>query len=103
MVQRVTNLEMQEDMNKGRTQAFNQAIREHINDSAHYIIDGGKNKPKDWAMHLLDTDDDFQDEFNNVISHPEVKEADESFTLEVMGYTYVNMELALPQGEQGHT
>ena len=86
-----------EDMNKSRTQAFDQAIHERMNDSAQYIIDGGKNEPKDWATHLLDTDDDFQDEFNNVISHPEVKEADESFTPEVMGNTYVNMELALPQ------
>ena len=99
MVQRVTNLEMQEDVNKSRTQAFDKAIHERINDSARYIIDGGKNEPKDWATHLLDTDDDFQDEFNNVILHPEVKEADESFTLEVMGDTYVNMELALPQGD----
>ena len=98
-VQRVSNLEMQEDVNKSRTQAFDQAIREHINDSTHYIIDSGKNEPKDWATHLLDTDGDFQDEFNNVISHPEVKEADESFMLEVMGDTYVNMELALPQGD----
>ena len=97
-VQRVTNLKMQEDMNKSWAQAFDQAIRERINDSAHYIIDGGKNEPKDWATHLLDTDGDFQDEFNNVISHPVVKEADESFTPDVMGDTYVNMELALPQG-----
>ena len=47
----------------------------------------------------MDTDDDFQDGFDNVISHPEVKEADESFMPEVMGDTYVNMELALPQGD----
>ena len=77
MVQRVTNIEMQEAVNKSQAQAFDQAIRQRINDSAHYIIDGG----------------------NNVISHPEVKEADETFTLEVMGDTYVNMELALPQGD----
>ena len=99
MVQRVTNLEMQEDVNKSQAQAFDQAICERINDSIHYIIDGGKNEPKDWTTHLLDTDDDFQDEFNNVISHPEVKEADESFMPEAMGDTYVNMELALPQGD----
>ena len=68
MVQRVTNLKIQEDVNKSRAQLFDQAIRERIDDSAHYIIDRGKNKPKDWATHLLDTDDDFQDEFNNVIS-----------------------------------
>ena len=86
-------------MNISRAQAFDQAIHERINDSAHHIIDGGKNEPKDWATHLLDTDDDIQDEFNNVISYPEVKEADELFTLEVMGDTYVNMELALPQGD----
>ena len=98
-VQRVTNLERQEDVNKSRAQVFDQAIRECINNSTHYIIDGSKNEPRDWAMHLLDTDDDFQDEFNNVISDPEVKEADESFMLEVMGNTYVHMELALPQGD----
>ena len=98
-VQRVTNLEMQEDVNKSRAQVFDQAIHERIDDSAHYIIDSGKNEPKDWTTHLLDTDDDFHDEFNNVISHPEVKEADESFMPEVMGDTYVNMELALPQGD----
>ena len=90
---------MQEDVNKSWAQAFDQVIRERINDSVHYIIDSGKNEPKDWATPLLDADDDFQDEFNNVISHPEVKEADESFMPEVMGDTYVNMELALPQGD----
>ena len=90
---------MQEDVNKSWAQAFDQAIHEYINDSIHYIIDSGKNEPKDWATHLLDTDDDFQDEFNNVVSHPDVKEADELFTTEVMGDPYVNMELALPQGD----
>ena len=98
-VQKVTNLEMQEDVNKSRAQVFDQAIHEHINNSAHYVMDGSKNEPKDWVTHLLDADDDFQDEFINVISHPEVKEADESFTLEILGNTYVNMELALPQGD----
>ena len=37
-----------------------------------------------------------QEEFDNVVNDPIVPEADDSFTPDVFGDTYVNMELAIP-------
>ena len=46
----------------------------------------------------MEDDPDFWDEFLNVVSNEEVKDADESFTPEVYDNTYLNMELSLPHG-----
>ena len=95
-VQRVTSLEMQQGHMKERTLAFDEATRDKIKDSDHIILEGGKTQPPDWTDHPLEDDPDFTEEFHVVISHNEVKEADETFTPDVYD-TYLNMELAIPQ------
>ena len=97
-VQRVTSLAMQQGHMKERTQAFDEAIRAKIKDSAHVILEGGKTQPHDWTDHPFKDDPDFTEEFNGVISDNKVREADETFTPDVYD-TYLNMELAIPQGD----
>ena len=97
-VQRVTSLEMQQGHMKERTQAFDEAIRAKLKDSDHVILEGGKTQPHDWTDHPFEDDPDFTEEFHGVISDNEVKEADETFTPDVYD-TYLNMELAIPQGD----
>ena len=48
---------------------------------------------------LLEFDEDFQEEFSNIVSNDDIKEADEEFTPEVFDDTYLNMELAHPSGD----
>ena len=97
-VQQVTSIEMQQGHMKERTLAFSEAIRDKIKDSDHIILEGGKTQPHDWTDHPFEDDPDFTEEFDGVISHNEVKEADETFTPDVYD-TYLNMELAIPQGD----
>jgi len=44
-------------------------------------------------------DEDFQEEFSNNVSNDDIKEADKDFTPKVFDDTYLNMELALPNGD----
>ena len=97
-VQRVTSLEMQPDHMKERAQAFDEAIKARIKDSDHTILEGGKTQPYDWTDHPFEEDPDFTEEFLEVISNNELKEADETFTPNVYN-TYLSMELAIPQGD----
>ena len=97
-VQRVTSLEMQATHMKERTQAFNGATKVKIKDSEHIILEGGKTQPYDWNDHPFDEDPDFTEEFHEVISNNELKEDDDSFTPDVYD-SYLNMELAIPQGD----
>ena len=43
---------------------------------------------------------DFLDEFHNVVSNPEVPEADQHFTLDIFDDRYLNMELAIPHRDE---
>ena len=43
---------------------------------------------------------DFLDEILVVVSNPEIPEADQQFTPDVFDNRYLNMELALPHGEE---
>ena len=45
----------------------------------------------------MEFDEDFQEEFNKIVSDDNIKEADSTFTPEVFDDTYLNMELALPR------
>ena len=94
----VTNLELQEDLNKSRISDFDAAIKDRLNDDTHVIVEGGKMQPFDWADYPMEDDPDFQDEFRNVVSNEEVKDTDELFTPEVYDDTYLNMELSLTHG-----
>ena len=60
---------------------------------------GGSAQPFHWSDHPFDDDLDFIDEFQMVISNKEIKEADEEFTPDTFVDRYLNMELALPKGD----
>ena len=97
-VQRVTSLEMQPDHMKERAQAFDEAIKAKIKDRNHTILEGGKTQPYNWTDHPFEEDPDFIEEFHDVISNNELKDVDETFTPDIYD-TYLNMELAIPQGD----
>ena len=50
----------------------------------------------------MEFDEDFQEEFNKIVSDDNIKEADATFTQEVFYDTYLDMELALPR-DRGET
>ena len=58
----------------------------------------GEIQQQDWSEPVDDLD--FLDEFHNVVSNPEVPEADQQFTPDVFDDRYLNMELALPHGDE---
>ena len=97
-VQRITNLELREETNKRQMTAFDDAVQEYLRDYNHVLNDGGKSEPYDWSTHPFEDDPDFQEEFEDAVSNPEVKETDELFTPDTYDQ-YLQMELALPQGD----
>ena len=97
-VQRVTSLELQVTHMKERTQAFDEATKMKIKDNEHVILQGGKTQPHDWSDHPFSEDPDFTEEMHEVVSNDELKDADDDFTPDVYD-TYLNMELAIPQGD----
>ena len=98
-VSRVTNLLTQVDSTKSCLPEFDTAITDRLNDEAHIIIEGGKSQPYDWSDHPFDEDLDFIDEFHSVVSNNEIKEADEEFMPDTYDDQYLNMELAVPRGD----
>ena len=88
-VQKITNLERQTDEMKSAIQEFDTEISCRFN--------GAKPNPEDWSEYLQH-DPDFQEEFDNIANDPNVPEADDTFTPDVFGDTYLNMELAIPRG-----
>ena len=92
-------METQVDSTKSCQQEFDTAITDQLNDEAHIIIEGGKSQPYDWSSHLFDEDFDFIDEFHSVVSNNKIKEADEEFTPDTCDDWYLNMELAVPRGD----
>ena len=97
-VQRVTRLEMGEEATWKRTAAFDETIKLRLHDHAHTLEEDGKVEPFDWSTHPFSDDPDFQEEFNSITSNEEVKDDDDHFTPDTYD-TYLNMELALPQGD----
>ena len=78
--------------------AFDDAVKEYLREYNHMLNDGGKAEPYNWSTHPFGDNPDFQEEFDDAVSNPEVKEADELFTPDTYDQ-YLQMELALPQGE----
>ena len=97
-VQIITDLELQEETNKRKLTAFDDAVKGYLRDYNHALNDGSKSEPYDWSTHPFDDDPDFREEFDNGINNPEVKEADELFTPDTYDQ-YLQMQLALPQGD----
>ena len=98
LVQRVTRLEMGEEDTQKRTGAFDETIKLRLCDHAHTLEEDGKVEPLDWSTHPYGDDPDFQEEFNSVTSNEEIKDDVNNFTPDTYD-TYLNMELALPQGD----
>ena len=97
-VQRVTNLEMTTSSVKDTFNKFDQAIAEKFK-SDHRGYLGEKPNPDNWAD-LLESDEDFQDEFEKIFNDTSIKEADD-YTPEVLEDTYLNMEVVLPRDGDG--
>jgi hypothetical protein len=96
-VQLVTNLELQTEEIKTRTNEFDASIRERLTAVDYFIEDGdGKVTPGDWGDSSV-FDPEFQGEFNKVISDEVLPEVVAEFTPDVYDDTYLNMELALPR------
>ena len=98
-VSQVTNLETQVDSTKSCLKEFDTVITDQLNDEAHIIIEGGKSQPYDWSDQPFDEDLDFVNKFHSVVSNNEIKEADEEFTPDTYDNRYLNMELAVPRGD----
>ena len=89
---------MQEETNKRKLTAFDDAVKGYLCDYNHVLNDDSKSEPYDWSTHPFADGPDFQEEFDNAVNNPEVKEADELFTPDTYDH-YLQMELALPQGD----
>ena len=89
---------MDEEATQKRTAAFDKSVKLRLRDHVHILEENGKVERFDWSTHPLDDDLDFQEEFNFITSNEEVKEDDDLFTPDTYD-TYLNMELALPQGD----
>jgi hypothetical protein len=77
---------------------FDEEVRQILGEEEPQKDIGDKPSPEDWAE-FMEFDEDFQEEFSNIICNDDIKEADEEFTPEVFDDTYLNMELALPSGD----
>ena len=60
---------------------------------------GGESQPYDWSDHPFDEDLDLVDEFHLVVSNDKIEEANEEFTPDTYDDRYLNMELAVPRGD----
>ena len=99
-VQRVTNLEISTSTVKDIFDKFDQAISLKLK-SSDRGYEGDKPNPDDWAD-LIDTDEDFREEFQRIYNDVSIPEADD-YTPEVGDDTYLNMEVALPRDDDGPT
>ena len=66
-VSRIINLDTQTDDNKESIAAFYKSIQEGLKDKAHIIVEISKGKTKDWCEHPLNSNPDFQEEFNHIV------------------------------------
>ena len=96
-VWRATNLELNIEATKAIFDEFDERIKQIVKDD-NFPVDGDKPDPEMWAD-LAENDADFNEEFFKVYGDDEVKEADD-FSPEIMDHGYLNMELALPRGEE---
>ena len=89
-------MELQEETNKSRMTTFDNAVKEYLWDYNHVLNDGGKAEPYDWSTHPFEDDPDFQEEFEDAVSNPEVKEADDLIMTEFRQPLQVQSHLEMP-------
>ena len=98
MVQRITNLELSTDEVKDKCKEYDQWITDLLKDENHMIHQDGDLQLQDWNEFPIEDDPDFIEEFQHVVSDPEITDEDENFTPDAFDDTYLNMEIALPRG-----
>ena len=98
MVQCITNLELSTDEVKDKCKGYDQRITDLLKDENHMIHQDGDLQLQDWNEFPIEDDPDFIEEFQHVISDPEITDEDENFTPDTFDDTYLNMEIALPRG-----
>ena len=79
----MTNLELQVEETKSEFKEFDQEIRRRLNDDEPLEVEGDKPNPEDWAE-FMEFDQDFQDEFDNVVSNKDIKEQKRTSPLKFM-------------------
>ena len=76
-VQIVTNLELQIDDHKALFAEYDSKICRHSKDN-DFQVERDTPDPEDWAE-FMEFDEDFQEEFNKIVSDNNIKEADATF------------------------
>jgi hypothetical protein len=99
-VQRVTNLETQITEHAVRITEFDTAVKAILKED-DLAYDGSKANPAAWAD-FIDSDVNFEEEFQLIINDESILEADDKFTADSYD-TYINMELALERGDDKPT
>jgi hypothetical protein len=97
----VTNLELETDAVKATIRDFDEAMEQFLGDDLDVPMDGDKPDPEAWAD-LIESDEDFIDEFYKIYEDEDLPQADE-FTPEIADDAYLNMEIALPCEVEGLT
>ena len=97
-VQRITNLELQEEGQISRCKAFDQAIATFCKDENNVVQPDATVPFYDLPDEPIENDPDYQEEFDRVLSNDQIPEDD--FTPDAFDH-YMNMELALPRGTDG--
>ena len=77
-VQRVANLEVKIEDHKGLFAEYDSEIWQRFKED-DFQVEGYKPNPEDWAE-FMEFDEDFQEEFNKIVSDDKIKEADATFT-----------------------
>ena len=102
MVQRVTHLETQTDAKRKRFEHYDTAITEILHEvyTQEYFSAPSSDKPTmEMWKDLADGNEDYQNWFSRVFDNTDVKEDDDKFTPDSYD-NYINMEIALDQGEE---
>ena len=97
-VQRVTKLEKTTASIKNPFEKFNTAIQSKLKCINREYVRNKLNSDN-WAD-LLEEDEDFRKEFQNIYNNLDICEADD-YTPEVLEDTYLNMEIVLPRDDKG--
>jgi hypothetical protein len=83
---------------KANCKDHDQRVVERLKDENHVIPQDGGLQLQDWNEFPVEEDPEFIEEFQNVISDPEIPEEDENFSPDAFDDAYLNMEIALPHG-----
>lgn len=108
-VQRLTLLEQQQDVYIQRCKHFDTTVSERLRDGQHMLIIEQQDQPYNWDDYDFTQDEDFVSEYGRAltINDKSIPEADvlpqpTSITPTADAFDpYVNMEIALPRGEDG--